>query len=155
MIAVMETALNNTKYSTFGLFNQVAYQILNSPSYNTVMHQITSFFVSPYGNGNNQGPPQEYQPGPGWNPVTGIGTPNVGLMVECLQGTFGLNCNPGPQPNTSGVSILQPSGQYVTVNPLTVSGTDDLCPGSLQTGQPNTPTHLVRQNVKSLGTLPA
>ena len=155
MIAVMESALNNTKYSTFGLFNQVAYQILNSPSYNTVMHQITSFFVSPYGNGNNQGPPQEYQPGPGWNPVTGIGTPNVGMIVECLQGTFGLNCNPGPQPNTSGVSILQPSGQYVTVNPLTVSGTDDLGPGNFQTGQPNTATGLGGQSVNSLDILQA
>src|SRR5216683_2251483 len=155
MIAVMESALNNTKYSTFGLFNQVAYQILNSPSYNTVMHQITSFFVSPYGNGNNQGPPQEYQPGPGWNPVTGIGTPNVGLMVECLQGTFGLNCNPGPQPNTSGVSILQPSGQYVTVNPLTVTGTDDLGPGNFQTGQPDTATGVGGQQVNSLDILQA
>jgi hypothetical protein len=155
MIAVMESALNNTQYSTFGLFNQVAYQILNSPSYNTVTHQITSFFTSSVGNGNSQGPPQEYQPGPGWNPVTGIGTPNVGLIVECLQGTFGLNCNPGPQTSTSGISITQPSGQYVTVNPLTVMGTDDLGPGNFQTGQPNTAIGVGGQQANSLDILQA
>ena len=155
MIAVMESALNNTKYSTFGLYNQVAYQILNSPSYNTVMHDTLSFTVSPYGNGNNQGPPTEYQPGPGWDPVTGIGTPNVGLVVECLQGTNGLDCNPGAQKPTSGISILTPSGQYVTSNPLTVTGTDDLGPGNFQTGQPNTATGTGGQQANSLDILQA
>ena len=156
MIAVMESALNNTKYSTFGLYNQVAYQVLNSPSYTTVMHDVTSFTVSPYGNGNNQGPPQEYQPGPGWDPVTGIGTPNVGLVVECLHGTNGLNCNPGPQTPSSGVSILTPtSGQFVTSNPLAVTGTDDLGPGNFQVGQPNSATATGGQNVNSLDILQA
>src|SRR5579864_1911717 len=153
MIGVMESALNNTKYSTFGLYNQVAYQILNSPSYSTVMHQVTSFAA---GSGNSQGPPQEYQPGPGWNPVTGIGTPNVGLIVECLQGTFGLNCNPGPQTPISGVSILQPtSGQFVTSNPLTLTGTDNLGPGNFQTGQPNSATGVGGTQANSLDILQA
>ena len=153
MIAVMESALNNTKYATFGLYNQVAYQILNSPSYSTVMHEITSFAP---GSGNSQGPPQEYQPGPGWNPVTGIGTPNVGLIVECLQGTFGLNCNPGPQTPTSGISITQPTtGQFVTSNPLTVIGTHNLGPGNFQTGQPNTAIGVGGTQANSLDILQA
>ena len=160
MIAVMESALTNTKYSTFGLFNPLAYQILNSPSYGSVTHQITSYAVSPYGNGNNMGPPAEYQPGPGWDPVTGIGTPNVGLLVECLEGTHGLDCNPGPaSAPPSGVTITQPTyGETVnTVSTptLSVAGTESLSPGNFQVGQPNTAPGNTGEQESSLDILQA
>ncbi len=57
-----------------GFLDPALYAILRSGSYTTDFHDITS--------GNNG-----YSAGPGWDPVTGIGSPVVGALVPALAGT--------------------------------------------------------------------
>ncbi len=68
------TALLDQKAGrSLGFLNPTFYSILNNPSeYAKAFHQITF--------GNND----PYSAGPGWNPTTGIGTPNIGELANII-----------------------------------------------------------------------
>jgi subtilase family serine protease len=72
-----------------GFLNPALYWILNSPDYGADFHEITT--------GNNG-----YPAGPGWNPVTGIGTPIVSQLVTDLTPTL-------PRVLSSLASTIRPS----------------------------------------------
>lgn len=55
-----------------GYLNPILYQVYRSPLYRTAFNEVTSG-----GNGY-------YHAGPGWNPVTGIGTPIVGGLISAV-----------------------------------------------------------------------
>jgi kumamolisin len=58
-------------------FNSLLYRIGNSSDYNTIFYDVVQG-----SNGNSQGP--GYQAGPGWDPPTGLGTPDATRLVEKL-----------------------------------------------------------------------
>lgn len=58
---------------SLGFLNPIFYSILNNPAeYSKAFHQIT------YGNNNG------YAATPGWNPDTGMGTPNIGELANII-----------------------------------------------------------------------
>jgi subtilase family serine protease len=64
-----------------GFINPAIYQIARSPHYRQAFHDITT------GNNAVQFPPTAitgYQAGPGWDPVTGWGTPNAQVLIPLL-----------------------------------------------------------------------
>jgi subtilase family serine protease len=64
-----------------GFINPAIYQIARSPHYNQAFHDITT------GNNSVQFPPTTitgYQAGPGWDPVTGWGSPNAQVLIPLL-----------------------------------------------------------------------
>ena len=64
-----------------GLVNPAIYQIARSPSYHQAFHDIT------LGNNTVQFPPATitgYQAAPGWDPVTGWGSPNAQVLIPLL-----------------------------------------------------------------------
>ncbi len=66
---------------TLGFVNPALYRIARSPAYHRAFHDITR------GNNTVQFPPKTitgYQAAPGWDPVTGLGSPNVQVLVPLL-----------------------------------------------------------------------
>jgi subtilase family serine protease len=66
---------------SLGLVNPAIYQIARSPRYHQAFHDITS------GNNTVQFPPVTvtgYRAAPGWDPVTGWGSPNAQVLVPLL-----------------------------------------------------------------------
>ena len=66
-----------------GFVNPAIYQIARSPSYHQAFHDITT------GNNTVQFPPTAitgYQAAPGWDPVTGWGSPNAQVLIPLLAG---------------------------------------------------------------------
>src|SRR5206468_11054963 len=64
-----------------GLVNPAIYQIARSPSYHQAFHDIT------LGNNTVQFPPATitgYQTAPGWDPVTGWGSPDAQVLIPLL-----------------------------------------------------------------------
>lgn len=64
-----------------GLVNPAIYQIARSPRYHEAFHDITT------GNNTVQFPPTTvtgYQAAPGWDPVTGWGSPNAQVLIPLL-----------------------------------------------------------------------
>jgi subtilase family serine protease len=64
-----------------GFINPAIYQIARSPRYHQAFHDITT------GNNTVQFPPTTitgYRAGPGWDPVTGWGSPNAQVLVPLL-----------------------------------------------------------------------
>jgi len=64
-----------------GFVNPAIYQIASSSSYHQAFHDIT------VGNNTAEFPPETitgYQAGPGWDPVTGWGSPNAEVLVPLL-----------------------------------------------------------------------
>jgi len=64
-----------------GFVNAVIYQIARSPSYHQAFHDIT------LGNNTVQFPPKTitgYQAAPGWDPVTGWGSPDAQVLIPLL-----------------------------------------------------------------------
>jgi subtilase family serine protease len=65
-----------------GFVNPAIYQIARSPRYHQAFHDITA------GNANTAKFPHTtiagYRAGPGWDPVTGWGTPNAQALVPLL-----------------------------------------------------------------------
>ena len=64
-----------------GFVNPAIYQIARGPQYDQAFHDITA--------GNNtvefqQGSITGYQAGPGWDPVTGWGSPDADVLVPLL-----------------------------------------------------------------------
>jgi subtilase family serine protease len=64
-----------------GFANPVIYRIARSSSYSQAFHDVTT--------GNNyvsagSGPVTGYQAGPGWDPVTGWGSPNAQVLIPLL-----------------------------------------------------------------------
>jgi hypothetical protein len=129
--------------AVLGFYNPFAYAIFNSQYYTYAFHDVDS--------GNNG-----FAAGPGWDPATGIGSPNVGNFVTCTQGTAGVKCAgvaKGPSP---GVTITSPtSGQTVTTQTLSVSGTHTLAPGNFQIGQPDSAVDVAGNKASSLNILQA
>ncbi|PYX53237.1 MAG: hypothetical protein DMG73_20885, partial [Acidobacteria bacterium] len=113
-----------------GFFNPTAYSFLNAPQYSAEFHDITT------GNNCFSGTPC-YNAGPGWDPVTGIGSPNVGCIVS--------GC--AAKPVSTGVTITSPTpGQNVTTTTLTVAGTHSIPPLNWLVGKPNSaPGYLTGQ----------
>jgi hypothetical protein len=64
-----------------GFINPAIYQIARSARYHQALHDITT------GNNTVQFPPTTitgYQAGPGWDPVTGWGSPNAQVLIPLL-----------------------------------------------------------------------
>ncbi len=62
-----------------GLVNPAIYRIARSPSYHKAFHDITT------GNNLTLGPVSyKYNAGPGWDPVTGWGSPNAQVLIPLL-----------------------------------------------------------------------
>jgi subtilase family serine protease len=64
-----------------GFINPAIYRIAQSPEYHRAFHDITS------GNNTVYFPPVTitgYNAGPGWDPVTGWGTPNAANLIPLL-----------------------------------------------------------------------
>jgi subtilase family serine protease len=64
-----------------GFINPAIYQVARSPHYHQAFHDITT------GNNTVQFPPATitgYQAGPGWDPVTGWGSPNAQVLIPLL-----------------------------------------------------------------------
>jgi subtilase family serine protease len=61
-----------------GLINPTLYRLADSQNYGTYFYDVTT--------GNNQANPAVpgYQATPGWDPVTGLGTPNAAALVPAL-----------------------------------------------------------------------
>jgi len=67
-----------------GLVNPAIYRIARSSSYHKAFHDITTgnnYVTMPYPAGT-----AGYQAGPGWDPVTGWGTPDAQVLVPLLAG---------------------------------------------------------------------
>ncbi|HKT21725.1 MAG TPA: hypothetical protein VJR06_03765, partial [Nitrososphaerales archaeon] len=120
-----------------------AYAILNSPYYTSAFHDIAS--------GSNG-----FSAGPGWDPATGVGSPNIGNLVTCTQGLGGVKCAGQPTAGAGRVSITSPApGQTVTAQTLTVAGTHSIPPGNFQTGLANSASGYSGSQVPSLDILQA
>jgi len=64
-----------------GFVNPAIYQIATSPSYHQAFHDVT------VGNNTAQFPPVTitgYQAAPGWDPVTGLGSPDAQVLIPLL-----------------------------------------------------------------------
>jgi subtilase family serine protease len=63
-----------------GLINPTLYSLANGPNYSTDFYDVTT--------GNNMANPSimGYPATPGWDPVTGLGTPNAAALVPALAG---------------------------------------------------------------------
>jgi subtilase family serine protease len=63
-----------------GQINPTLYSLASGPNYGTYFYDVTT--------GNNQADPsiQGYQAGTGWDPVTGLGTPDAATLVPALAG---------------------------------------------------------------------
>ena len=65
-----------------GFVNPAIYQIARSPQYHQAFHDVTA------GNSNTaEFPPTTitgYRPGPGWDPVTGWGSPDAQVLTPLL-----------------------------------------------------------------------
>jgi len=63
-----------------GLINPALYALASGPNYGTYFYDVTT--------GNNQADPavQGYPATTGWDPVTGLGTPNAATLVPALAG---------------------------------------------------------------------
>jgi subtilase family serine protease len=75
-----------------GFINPAIYQIAQSPRYHQAFHDITT------GNNTVQFPPTTitgYQAGPGWDPVTGWGSPNAQVLIPLLA-RYASPRNPAP-----------------------------------------------------------
>lgn len=61
-----------------GLINPALYDLASGPNYSTYFYDVTT--------GNNQADPTVpgYPATPGWDPVTGLGTPNAAALVPAL-----------------------------------------------------------------------
>lgn len=81
-----------------GLLAPGLYALARSPSAGTYFHDVTS--------GDNG-----YSAGPGWDPVTGIGTPNASALLPAL--ARGAALGPPPAPTLHGLDRIGPA-------PLTV-----------------------------------
>jgi subtilase family serine protease len=62
-----------------GFVNHTIYRIARSPSYDKAFHDVTT------GNNLTLGPVSyKYHSGPGWDPVTGWGSPNAQALIPLL-----------------------------------------------------------------------
>jgi subtilase family serine protease len=63
-----------------GQINPTLYQLATGPDYGTYFYDVTT--------GNNQADPAipGYPATAGWDPVTGLGTPNAAMLVPALAG---------------------------------------------------------------------
>jgi subtilase family serine protease len=64
-----------------GFVNPALYRIARSPCYHQAFHDITR------GNNTVRFPPKTftgYSAGPGWDPVTGLGSPNAQVLIPLL-----------------------------------------------------------------------
>jgi subtilase family serine protease len=66
-----------------GFINPALYQIARSPEYRRAFHDITTGNNTVLINGTTY---TGYQAGPGWDPVTGLGSPNAAVLVPNLSG---------------------------------------------------------------------
>jgi subtilase family serine protease len=64
-----------------GFVNPALYQIARSPDYTWAFHDITTGNNSVLVNGTTY---TGYQAGPGWDPVTGLGSPDAAVLVPIL-----------------------------------------------------------------------
>ncbi|WP_162009546.1 S53 family peptidase [Thermoplasma volcanium] len=102
VIAMMDQYDN----TTLGLVNPILYQLSNTPLYNSTFTQITTGY-----NGY-------YSAAPGWNPVTGLGTPIVSNLINASRsllepfGTAAIIHSPAEKIMTS-VGAKNTNGTYI------------------------------------------
>ena len=71
-----------------GFVNPALYRIAASPAYHLAFHDITS------GNNTAKFPPKTftgYRAAPGWDPVTGLGSPDASSLSRCWPGSPSTN----------------------------------------------------------------
>jgi len=126
--------LESYKSTNFGFYTPTAYAILNSPGYKAQIQDITSGSNGVYSAGNS------------WDPVTGVGSPNVGCLA--------YSCNPTSQ---TGFTVSNPaSGTLVNSTSITVKGVENLKPGNWLVGAPNSaPAYLTGTQQNQLNILSA
>jgi subtilase family serine protease len=73
-------ALANQADGQLGFLAPRLYQVYESPAYASAFHDITA------GNNSRDGV-SGYSAGPGWDPATGLGTPDAYALVQALKGT--------------------------------------------------------------------
>ncbi len=85
---------NQARGVEVGMLSPIVYQILNSNWYAGTLHDVVS------GNNNCPSSSQNCNGAPGyvatqgWDPASGVGTPNVGNLVTCTDNTLGvLSCS--------------------------------------------------------------
>jgi subtilase family serine protease len=69
-------------HHSLGMVNPAIYRIARSPSYHKAFHDITAGsnkLTMPYPAGT-----AGYHAGPGWDPVTGWGSPNAHVLIPLL-----------------------------------------------------------------------
>ncbi len=80
VIATMDSYTTAIQGDQLGFLNPTFYEILNSKAYSKDFHDILYGYNGPNG---------FYNAGPGWSPVTGMGSPNIGnLATELVDYTF-------------------------------------------------------------------
>ncbi len=75
MVATMDSYVAFVQGSQLGFLNPALYGIFNSPVYNRSFHDVTVGYNGPGG---------YYNAGPGWDPVTGIGSPDISFLAHEL-----------------------------------------------------------------------
>jgi hypothetical protein len=75
IIATIDSYVSSVQGGLVGFVNPTLYSILNSPVYNESFHDIKYGFNGPNG---------YFNAGPGWSPVTGMGSPNIGFLANEL-----------------------------------------------------------------------
>ncbi len=75
MVATMDSYVAFVQGTQLGFLNPALYSILNSPVYNRSFHDVTVGFNGPGG---------YYNASHGWDPVTGIGSPDVSFLAREL-----------------------------------------------------------------------
>ncbi len=75
IIAAIDSYAASVRGNILGYVNPSLYGLFNSPAYSRAFYDIT--------NGSN-GPNGVYNCGPGWSPVTGLGSPNIGYLASVL-----------------------------------------------------------------------
>jgi hypothetical protein len=116
-----------------GSLGPISYQILNSKWYTKAFHDVTS--------GSNG-----FSATPGFDLATGVGSPNVGYLVQCSDDSAGtLNCNFNVGTTSTGPGfITSPApGSTVSTTLITVAGTQTLKAGNWLQDSP----HSVNQPV--------
>jgi subtilase family serine protease len=78
-------------HHSLGFVNPTIYRLARSPSYHKAFHDVTT------GNNLTLGPVSyKYHAGPGWDPVTGWGSPNAHALIPCWPAARHTRIRPSP-----------------------------------------------------------
>ena len=110
IVAAIDSYTASVRGNLLGYINPSLYDLLNSPAYSRAFFDIV--------NGSN-GPNGLYDAGPGWSPVTGMGSANVGYLASVLAQYSYTAGAVGDARSTNNTGV---QAQIETVVPQTVYG---------------------------------